>query len=331
MGLYGGGSAPAPDPRIGQAAIMSAQLGGEYLDFMRDQSHISNAWADQDRTRYKSVFEPLQDEFIADAKDYASAERQGQTARQAISDVRQQAEISKEANERSLARMGVDPRSGRYAETTRAADTATALASAGAANTARRQVQAEGRGLMADAVNLGSGFAVNPATSLGLSNGSMSSGFNGAMRGQQQMGNLLNTQYQQQMQQYNANQASNGSLMSGLGSLAGMGLFMMSSKDAKENKRPARGVLEAVEKMPVEQWKYKDGMGDEGEHIGPYAEDFKAATGRGDGKTIPVIDAVGVTMGAVQELSEKVDKLADKVEPKSNSGRRSRSVLEHAG
>lgn len=64
--------------------------------------------------------------------------------------------------------------------------------------------------------------------------------------------------------------------------------------------------------MPVEQWKYKDGMGDGGEHIGPYAEDFQAATGKGDGATIPVVDAIGVTMKAVQELNQKVDKIAGK-------------------
>lgn len=63
--------------------------------------------------------------------------------------------------------------------------------------------------------------------------------------------------------------------------------------------------------MPVEKWRYKEGTGmDDAEHVGPYAEDFKEATGLGDGKTINVVDAIGITMGAIQELSRKVDNLA---------------------
>ena len=61
--------------------------------------------------------------------------------------------------------------------------------------------------------------------------------------------------------------------------------------------------------MPVEKWKYKDGVADEGQHIGVYAEDFQQATGMGDGKTINLVDGLGLTMKAVQELSEKVDSL----------------------
>ncbi|MFG1340921.1 hypothetical protein [Xanthobacter autotrophicus] len=51
-------------------------------------------------------------------------------------------------------------------------------------------------------------------------------------------------------------------------------------------------------------------MGDGERHIGTYAQDFKATTGKGDGHSIPVIDAIGVTKGAVKELDAKVEKLA---------------------
>lgn len=109
-------------------------------------------------------------------------------------------------------------------------------------------------------------------------------------------------------------------MMGGLGSVAGLGMSLaMSSKDYKEDKRPARGVLEVANSMPVEEWSYKDGIADEGRHIGPYAEDFQAATGKGDGKTIPMQDMMGVTLGAVQELSRKVDKLEGGKGPKKRS------------
>lgn len=326
MGLYTS-SAPAPDPAIGEAAVASADLGKKYLNWMKKQSAISNEWADEDRSRYKSVFEPLQDQFITEAQEYDTPERRASVSQQAVADVAGQIDLAEQARERELARMGVDPTSGKGMASSQTADIKAGLAKAGAANTARRQVEAEGRALRAQAVNLGSGFAVNPATSLGMAGNSMSSGFQGAMQGYNQQGNLLNTQYQQQLQAWNANQASSGSLMSGLGSLAGMAFFA-SSKDYKTNKRPVRGVLDALKEMPVESWDYKDGIADGGSHIGPYAEDFQKATGKGDGKTIPVVDAVGVTMGAVQELSDKVDDLAGKIERgakgRAKSGKASR-------
>ena len=61
--------------------------------------------------------------------------------------------------------------------------------------------------------------------------------------------------------------------------------------------------------MPVEQWTYNKGQGDGGTHVGPYAEDFTAATGMGDGKTIKAQDAFGVTAGAVKELAAKVNRI----------------------
>lgn len=326
MGLYGGG-APAPDPRIGEAALKSAELGEDYLDWMKGQSEIANEWAAEDRKRYKSVYEPLQDQFIQEAQDYDTAERRSQKSREAVADVASQAALADDARKRDLARMGVDPRSGRARASDKSVDLRVGLAKAGAANTARRQVEAEGRSLRANAVNMGSGFAVNPATSLQIANNAGASGFQGAMNGQRQMGSLLNTQYQQQMQQWGANQASTNSMMSGFGSIAGMAVAM-SSKEVKKDKAPARGVLEAVRKMPVEEWTYEAGVADGGRHIGPYAEDFKAATGKGDGKTIPLVDAIGVTMGAVQELAEKVDQIAGSGRGKGQKPKRSRGVLE---
>lgn len=72
--------------------------------------------------------------------------------------------------------------------------------------------------------------------------------------------------------------------------------------------------------MPVEEWTYKQGVADEGRHIGPYAEDFQAATGKGDGKTINLMDAVGVNMKATQELSQKVEQVADAVSQLAGAG-----------
>ena len=90
----------------------------------------------------------------------------------------------------------------------------------------------------------------------------------------------------------------------------------MSSEDYKTDKKKiGKSALEGIKNMRVENWKYKDGVGDGGgvEHTGTYAEDFKRETGKGDGKSIPIGDAIGVTMKAVQELDEKVTKALPKL------------------
>jgi hypothetical protein len=299
-------SAPDPDPQIGAAALRSAQLGEEYLRFMQGQAGVTNEWATEDRGRSKSVFQPIEDQFIADATSYDSPERKAAAEAEAIADVRQQGAIARASGERRMAAMGVNPASGRWAGEDRRGQTAEALAAAGAGNMAKRRVEEIADAKKANVINLGKGLAVNPATSMGLSNGAASSGNSGAMQGYAQQGNLLNTQFNQQMSAWTANNSIMGGIGTGIGQAVGA---MMSSEEAKTDKRKVHGILDAVKQMRIEKWRYKDGKGDGAEHIGTYAEDFKAKTGLGDGKSINVIDALGVTMGALKELAGKVDAL----------------------
>ena len=311
-----GGSAPKADPRIGEAAMASAQLGQDALAWAKEQAAVTNAWATEDRERYNTVFEPLQDQFIADAQSYDSPARRRQEANKAAASVRKEASMARGIGERQMAAMGVDPRSGRAAAGRTAAANSERMAAIGARNMADDKVQATADAKLASAINMGSGLAVNPGTSMGMANSTMNAGFGNAMNGYGQQGSLLNTQYQQQLQAHESNQGALGGLMGGLGSLAGIAisnpgtLAMLSDEDAKTGKKKTRGALKAVEKMRVDDWTYKPGKGDGQRHTGTYAQDFKAATGKGDGKSIPIVDAIGVTMGAVKELAAKVDKLA---------------------
>ena len=308
----GGGGAPKPDPQIGKAALETAETGRQYLAWMQDQAAITNDWATQDRRRQQNVFVPLENEYIREARNYDSPERRQAAVNEAVADVRSQSALARGQQQRQMSAMGVNPASGRFRAASRSQATSEALAAAGAANVARRQVEQTAEGKMANAINLGKGLAVNPATSMELSNGAASSGFQGAMRGTQAQGDMLNSQYQNQLSAYNAQQQS----MAGFGQALGMlgGAWIMSSEKVKENKRPVHGVLDAVKQLRVEKWQYKPGEGDGGEHIGPYAEEFTAKTGLGDGKGISIIDALGVNMGATKELSAQVDELAAKVD-----------------
>ena len=267
----GGSSAPAPDPRIGQAALKNAELGEDWLDFAYEQFDVANErqaeqdkiakqvteqqlaasqqsqeWATADRERYDEVFKPLQDQFIDDAKNWDSAGRQSERAAEAKADVMNNAALARQASERNMASMGVDPTSGRYAGVSRAGEQATALAAAGAQNNARNAVRKEGVAMRGEAINLGSGLGINPATSLGLSSstgsaaygttaannaqaagnaGIVGQGIQGAMSGNSSMAGILNQQHQNQVQAWQAGQQASGSLWGGIGSVAGMGLM----------------------------------------------------------------------------------------------------------
>ena len=309
-----GGDAPSPDPNIGRAALMSAEVGERYLQFMQAQSDIANTWAAEDRERYQTVFQPIEDRLIADAETWNSAGRRNQRANQADADVALGMDIARQADERRQRSLGVSPDSGRSAALGRSTALREGLGRAGARNTARRQVEAEGLARQAAVANMGRGLAVNPATSLGIASNSAASGFQGAMSGYGTQGDLLSKDYQARMSTWQANQQSSGALWGGLGQIAGLALgpAIFSSKKLKKDRRtPEDGeMLEQVRNMPVEEWTYRDGVADGGRHIGPYAEDFSEATGQGDGRTINLGDAMGVTMGAVQELDRKVTALA---------------------
>ena len=101
-----------------------------------------------------------------------------------------------------------------------------------------------------------------------------------------------------------------GALGTGLGSYAGLkaGGFIpkgsTSSITFKDEIGPVT-ILDKLASIPVNKWRYK---GEQEIHIGPYAEDFNGAFGLGDNKYIYFLDFLGVLLGAVKELHEKLEK-----------------------
>ena len=213
--MGGGGSAPEPDKNIGRAALKSAKTGEAMLSWMRDQARITNEWAADDRAREVEVFRPLQDAFIQEANTWDSAARKNEAAQQAVADVRQQTANAEAGRVRQAMAMGINPNSSRFMAAGRSAALDSGLAAAGAQNMARRRVEQEAEGKRANAINMGAGLAVNPGTSMGLSNGALQAGGSAAMAGYGQQGSLLNTQYNQQLQSWQANQNSMSSMMGG--------------------------------------------------------------------------------------------------------------------
>ncbi len=104
--------------------------------------------------------------------------------------------------------------------------------------------------------------------------------------------------------QRNADKKS--SLISGLGTVAGIALSVFSSEKLKDKQGPATGFLEKLKKVRVEKWNYK---GATRRHVGPFAEEFNDAfeVNQDNRGMINVIDALGVTLGAVKELDRKIE------------------------
>ena len=66
-------------------------------------------------------------------------------------------------------------------------------------------------------------------------------------------------------------------------------------------------LLKKISSLEIQRWKYK---GDESDHIGPYAEDFKRAFGLGDSdKHIHLLDLSGVALAGIKELEERLNRL----------------------
>lgn len=308
--MGGSSKAPAADPRMAEAAMLSAKTGQDMLAWAKGQSGITNAWAAEDRARNQSLFQPIENRFVAESANYDTEARRKQEAARAEGAVLSRFGAADAGRRRQMAAMGVRPDSGRAGALDRQSSVATGLAAAGAGEMARRNVEQQGYSRMANIVNLGQGGAVNPATSMGLANNAGGAGFQGAMQGYGQQANILGVQHDQQMREYQANQNGMNGLMGALGMGAGLianGGFMLSDEGEKEGKAALDfSPLGAVRGMRVEKWRYKAKHGDDREHVGTYAQDFQRETGMGDGHTIPIQSAFGVVMGAVKELDAQM-------------------------
>jgi hypothetical protein len=83
----------------------------------------------------------------------------------------------------------------------------------------------------------------------------------------------------------------------------------ISDRNLKRAITPAdtRTVLEAVRRLPISSWRYRDEP-ERVRHIGPMAQDFRAAFGLGDDdRSYHAVDAHGVSLAAIQALSRLLE------------------------
>ena len=85
----------------------------------------------------------------------------------------------------------------------------------------------------------------------------------------------------------------------------------VSDRQLKENfgQLDGRELLRKLDLIPITEWNYK-AQAPEIRHIGPMAQDFKAAFYPGtDDETITTQEADGVALAAIQGLNQKVEDL----------------------
>ena len=93
-----------------------------------------------------------------------------------------------------------------------------------------------------------------------------------------------------------------GSVLGAAG--AGLGAFFSDRNmktDIKEVK--SKDIVDKFKKLKIYEWRYKN---DTEKHIGPMAQDFQKVFGKGDGKTISVIDAIGASLAMNKALADRV-------------------------
>ena len=260
--------APTPDPNIGAAQKELSELSRRQMDFWEKdiwpglkeqaakQQQLSEeqvglnmeaqrrqmAIAEDQFQRYKTKFEPLQDELIAEAKAYDTAANRERIAGEAMGDVSTQFELQRQNEKMRAGQYGIDPTSGRYRGMAEASNINEAATKASAATRARTAAEQLGWAKKMDAIGLGSGIFGNQATSTGLalnaggaaigagqvpiSNyGAMGSSLNSAtgtaMGGWSSVGQLGVGKYNADVSAYNAQQQASAAGSAGLGSALG--------------------------------------------------------------------------------------------------------------
>ncbi len=289
---------------------------------------------------WKTKAQPVEDALNADAMASGTEAKQQEKVDRAVAD--SQGGYTRALNQgfRQARRYGMNPVNVASMGVQQAQQTA------GAATTARDKEIALGTAKKLDVAGLYRGMpgastgayssanqsgnsAVGNSTTVG--NG-MVAGTNAAagltMQGQgmklQGVGNILSNQ----TSQYNADQNSSssmggfGSLLGGAASLysafKGPALLAGSSKKIKTQKRPisAEVITKGLQRIPVEAWKYKDGEGDGGEHIGPYAEDVNREFGdvaAPGGEKIDLVSMNGLALAGIKSLADRMDKIENRI------------------
>lgn len=248
--------APAPDPRLVDAQINSMgvqnaaikqmldQAGAllplqkEQLQFGLDTARTAYDQSQADRAyslERRAALSGVQDKLISDATSFNAEARGDELAGKAIAGVGQQFDAAGDIAARNLARTGVNPNSGRFADMTKQLTIARALGQASAGTGARADARREGFALTDRAHNALAGYpamsmsgtgqgAQFGASGINLVNAGgdgMAAGYGRAAQVAGQMGANATGMWNAQASYKTAQDRESGNDLGGLGSLMG--------------------------------------------------------------------------------------------------------------
>jgi hypothetical protein len=306
MGKKSAPSAPDLTPQANasmEIAAMNRDLANQQLDWAKEQDANNRAvlervlgtqlpimeqtfqQAQQDRQRYITTFQPIEDSLVAEAKDYATPQRAELERSKAIGDVNSQFDAQRRNSLQRLESYGIDPSTTRSQALDIGVRTAQAAATAAAATGATQRVEDVGRALRADAIGLGRGLPSMVASSygqaIGAGNAGMGNanaytgggiaartsgqGFTGqALQGYGQSANIRSQGFQNELGAFNAQTAATGQMLDMVGTIGGAALGGM----AEGGVVPSEGAL-PVSPIPGQPTDVKPIMATPGEFVMP--------------------------------------------------------------
>ncbi|NVZ08031.1 tail fiber domain-containing protein [Allochromatium humboldtianum] len=192
-----------------KSALLSYELGMEQVELSRSQyeelkplyEQITASLVDtQNQTNkqgtdyynyWKNSYQPVEQRLLAQAESFNSDAYKEEQARQAAVDAAKAYAVTQQANNRSMAAMGVNPNSGRFAGQRNQSTLALAAQRANAMTNARSQAESTGYARLLDATSLGRGLtgASTGAYSVAINAGN-SAGANASTAGNNYMAGL---------------------------------------------------------------------------------------------------------------------------------------------
>jgi hypothetical protein len=201
--------------------------------------------SEEDRARYKSIYQPQEDRLVHDLQTYDTPERRDKEVGAAQANVAQQFDAARDQNVAQLESYGVNPSATRFASLDIGIRGAEAASKAAAGTNAATAVEDKARSLRTAAIDIGKGYpgSYTAAGQLGVTAGGQAqTGTNQAYQtGAQAMGTgpqwlggsnealgnwgtALNQQYSNQLGQFNANQSASSGWGSALGMIGGIAM-----------------------------------------------------------------------------------------------------------
>lgn len=198
----------------------------EIADSQVQAQQFAQKAAQDAQNRYQTVYQPLEDQSVAEARDYNSPGNRDLLMGGAAASAAQATEQARQAAQSNLESFGIDPSSTRYAAMDAGIRIQGAAAQAGAATSAGLQADATGRALRANAINVGRGLPsdVNAGinTSVGAGSAAANTGISTANAG----GNLMGTSAQYGALGGNLFGAGEGAINAGNGAIAAPGQYL---------------------------------------------------------------------------------------------------------